>query len=195
MSAQPLPQLCQGAPDLDADSDYLGTPVDPPSSCQPYVADYEPVVGYYQRPEGYESPEYAGHVGTPYAHHGDSRCIGTSAQYDLSLQPTVQICNQADTSIAVYQYMSSGHPETYQMDDSIPPYAPRAQGVSCSIPTSTLPLPRGASGVPLHCTPRSLQYPEHEGGPDSSDEVGVVPQLSKPRLHQPGLTCDTSVTP
>lgn len=98
MSAQSLPQLCQGATDLDTDSDYLGTPVDPPLSCQPYVADYEPVAGYYQHPDGYEGPEYvAGHAGAHYGHNGDLRYLEASAQYSLVPQPTYSVSHSCLT--------------------------------------------------------------------------------------------------
>lgn len=91
MSAQQLPQLCQGAPDFDTDSDYLGTPVDPPAH-QPYVADFEPVAGYYHRPDGYDAPDYAaGHAGTHFAHGTDSGYFGASASYGLLLQTSYPV--------------------------------------------------------------------------------------------------------
>ena len=92
MSAQWLPSLCQGATDLDADCGYLDTPVDHPLSCQPYVADCEPVAGYYQHPDGYEGPDFvAGYGGAHYAHNGDLRYLETCAQCSLAPQPAYSV--------------------------------------------------------------------------------------------------------
>lgn len=68
MSAQPPPPLSQGATDFESDSEYLGTPVDPPSTSQPHVAGYGPLDDYYCPSSSYEnSSEFvAGHPAPQY---------------------------------------------------------------------------------------------------------------------------------
>ena len=94
--------------------------------------------------------------------------------------------------MALYRGMSSNHSETRLSDDTVSSYSTRAQEGPGNISTPSLPQPRGSSGVSSHCTPRSLQYTQHDiDGADSSDDVATLPQLSKSKFNQPGLTCDT----
>lgn len=87
MSPQQVPALRNGATDIDSDSDYLGTPVDPPASCQPYVAEYAPLTNYYYSSDTYDGPEYAAgrsgdHLGLP----ASSEYGGPSPSHGLLLQ-------------------------------------------------------------------------------------------------------------
>ena len=50
------PPLCQATTDFESDSEYLGTPVDPTSTTQPYVVDYVPLRDCYY--DTYDATEY-----------------------------------------------------------------------------------------------------------------------------------------
>ncbi|PIL36269.1 transcription factor [Ganoderma sinense ZZ0214-1] len=199
MSAQQLPQLCQGAPDFDADSDYLGTPVDPPAH-QPYVADFEPVAGYYHRPDGYDGPDYvAGHAGTQFAHGADSGYFGASASYGLLLHTSYPLtisdgCNQSPgNSVATYPFVAPNPSRSNVSGSPASSYSARAeQEASASIPSPSLDQPKVASGVAAQLALRSsgLPFAQHDG--DSSDN-GDKTVFTKPKFHQQDLTCDTAI--
>ena len=92
MSASQLPPLSQTSESFESDSEYLGTPVDPPSS-RPHVADYEPHGDYYYHGAPYDSAEYIhGVQPAPFGPAAtDSAYVAGSLQHSLLLDPTYPV--------------------------------------------------------------------------------------------------------
>lgn len=101
MSPHQLTPLSQGSTtDFESDSDYLGTPVDPPSTRTPYVADNDAHADYpYYSPGGtlYDHRDYPhGHHGAHYGHSATEppyvvgpmqNSLLLDAPYSVSLPP------------------------------------------------------------------------------------------------------------
>lgn len=92
--------LCQAVTDFESDSDHLSTPVDPPASCQPYVAEYAPLQdSYYDR---YEGVEYVPGHPAQLARSADSEYLVETTQSGLLLRAPYQVSLPSFCAAAVY---------------------------------------------------------------------------------------------
>ncbi|KAI0708952.1 hypothetical protein C8T65DRAFT_204627 [Cerioporus squamosus] len=199
MSPQHVPPLRNGATDIDSDSDYLGTPVDPPASCQPYVAEYAPLANYYYSPEVYEGAGYAvgrsgDHLGLP----GSSEYSGPSPHQGLLLQtpypPTApEGCSQpADTTIAAYPLITPSllPPSTVNVDSTVHISRSALAGSrdSSFTPGSQLEVdsPRMHYGTP------GMRYTTRDqDDADCGDKGTYMPMFAKATPQQPDDTGNT----
>lgn len=218
MSAQPLPPLHQGANESESDSEYLSTPVDPPASVQPHVAEYGPLGDYYYQPPvhsagygpvGYPVPQYR---------YSDPNSIETSAQPHLlfgqpyyEVRPTAFImpafgdqtpiqpaipdahCARPDSTMTAYHWMGAAQvvpsPSSDRSSSSVTDGLTDSPRDDSS--PSLAPATRAGEGR-LRCSPASLQYPEYDGEPGLYGDI--VPNVSSyaiARSRQPDLVCNT----
>ncbi|RPD78090.1 hypothetical protein L226DRAFT_282489 [Lentinus tigrinus ALCF2SS1-7] len=192
MSPQQVPPLRNGATDIDSDSDYLGTPVDPPASCQPYVAEYPPLTNYYYSSETYDGAEYAsGRSGDHLSLPASSEYGGPSPHHGLLLQTPYPAtapegCSQqADTTIAAYPLITPSLLPASALNVDVSIRLPRSGLVasrdSSFTPTSQVDSPRTHYGTP------TVQYQERDGdGVDCSDKNAYMQMYSKTTSQQSG---------
>ncbi|OSC96563.1 hypothetical protein PYCCODRAFT_1400238, partial [Trametes coccinea BRFM310] len=113
MSAQPLPPLNQSGTDFESDSEYIGTPVDPPSVGQPQVAGYEPLGDYYYPSLTCDIPERAAGHPVPQYRYSDPGLAGPqqTAYLEHGYYETAQLnqCTPRDRATSEHQWLGSGH--------------------------------------------------------------------------------------
>ncbi|KAI0355699.1 hypothetical protein OH77DRAFT_306107 [Trametes cingulata] len=187
MSAHPSPPPNQGATDFESDSEYLGTPIDPPSAGQPHVADNGPLGDYYYPPAHYGSAEYApGQAAMPQYRYSDSGFVGMPGQQSLLLgQNYYETAVPNDCGRPADSTMSSYHcPDGLKEEPSIERSGPSLVAAGC------------AEGARQQCPPGSAQYPEFDGDPVVyGDGVQNLSSYSIARSRQPDLVCDTVSRP
>ncbi|KAJ8489537.1 hypothetical protein ONZ51_g2864 [Trametes cubensis] len=191
MSAQPPPPLSQGATDFESDSEYLGTPVDPPSTSQPHVAGYGPLDDYYCPSSSYEnSSDYvAGHPATQYRYSDPEPVVAQQSfllgQGYYEAAPS-EDCTRSN-GVIPYHWLGSGHAVANSERDQM---APCSQGgVSATTEGASQELGRRPDDPCAPYTAASLQYPEYHEDPAAyGDNMHTPSPYPSSRSRQPDLS-------
>ncbi|CDO76063.1 hypothetical protein BN946_scf184696.g15 [Trametes cinnabarina] len=197
MSAQPLPPLHHCGTDFESDSEYIGTPVDPPSVGQPRVAGYEPLGDYYHPNLTYDTAErVAGHP-VPQYRYSDPGPAGPQQAVYLErgcyeANPLDRCTSSRDNAISGHQWGGPGDAvgiaEGAQLGSGSP------DGLVLSSDDSALEH-RGQAGGPY--ASYNVQYPEPKlgaGHPVYRGDDQIATPSSVSRHKQPQLFCDTNVS-